>query len=62
MKYALIDPNTIVADGFNVAQVEQVPFEVATPLYWVTCSDNITAEQYYYQPALRTFALMPNAK
>lgn len=31
-----------------VVQVEENEFDVATPLYWVDCPDNIVAYKYQY--------------
>jgi hypothetical protein len=41
---ALISP---VQNNF-VVQVEETPFEVADPLFWVDCSDDITPYNYTY--------------
>lgn len=49
---ALISPTELITDangvtGQRVAQVEQVPFEVAPPLYWMDCEDDCTADNYF---------------
>lgn len=32
----------------RVAEVEDNPFEVAPPLFWVDCADDVVANQFYY--------------
>jgi hypothetical protein len=57
MKQALISPNEKVYDyegtllGERVAEVTTSPFEVAPPLFWVACADDVVADQWYYDPA-----------
>jgi hypothetical protein len=62
MKKALISPNEQVSyisgwDGQNpvytelgqrVAEVCDAEFEVATPLFWLDCADDVVADQFYY--------------
>ncbi len=50
MKKALISPNEPVLTGYRVAEVEQNSFEVAIPLFWVDCDDNVVADQFWYDP------------
>jgi hypothetical protein len=33
----------------RVAQVEVEPFEVASPLYWIDCSEDCVADQWYFK-------------
>ena len=40
---ALISP----LENNRIAQVEQVEFEVAEPLFWVDCPDEVTTEWTY---------------
>jgi hypothetical protein len=42
MKKALISPLEQREVGVRVAQIEVKSFEVAEPLFWVDCSDDIT--------------------
>ena len=44
MKKALISP----LENNRIAQVEQVEFEVAEPLFWVDCPDECLADQWKY--------------
>ena len=52
MKNALISPNEKVyfdnaEIGERIAEVEMQPFEVALPLYWIPCEDDVVADIYY---------------
>ena len=61
MKKALISPIEIAHTGHRVAQVEPIgqEFEVAEPLYWLDCPDEVTAEHHYFDNADGTFKLIP---
>lgn len=59
MKHALIDPLTDVATGYRAAQVESECFEVAEPLFWVACPDDLVADQVFYEPLGRKFIPVP---
>jgi hypothetical protein len=55
MKKALISPNEPVhlpngRTGFRVAQVEPAEniFDVAEPLHWVDCADDVVADRFYF--------------
>ena len=51
---ALISPTEQVISydgtvlGARVAEVAVTPFEVAPPLFWVECADDVVADQFYY--------------
>lgn len=47
---ALIAPNEPVNAGYRVAQVDQAIFEVASPLFWIDCEDNVVADSWYFDP------------
>lgn len=51
MKKALISPNEPCEQGYRIAQVSSELFEVALPLFWVSCSDEIAADQFWFDPA-----------
>lgn len=58
---ALISPNETRETGYRVAQVEpdaQI-FEVAQPLFWVSCADDVVADQFWYDPETQTIKPMP---
>jgi hypothetical protein len=62
MKNALISPNEQVSYisawdgqtpvytvlGQRVAEVADTPFEVAPPLFWLECADDVTVMGFYY--------------
>ena len=54
MKYALISPNEPVYSydgsliGQRVADVVSASFSVAEPLFWVSCDDDVQADQFYW--------------
>jgi hypothetical protein len=39
---------TIIANAKRVAEVADKTFEVASPLFWVDCADDVVADQFYY--------------
>jgi hypothetical protein len=39
---------TPIANSCRVAEVENQPFEVAPPLFWTPCADNVEADKWYY--------------
>lgn len=39
---------TPIANSCRVAEVSDQSFEVAPPLFWVDCLDNVTSDGYYY--------------
>jgi len=50
---ALISPNEKITDyqgnaGERIAQVEQVSFEVAPPLFWTDCPEDCIADIWWY--------------
>jgi hypothetical protein len=58
---ALISPNEPRETGYRVAQVEDdnLQFDVADPLFWVTCSNEILADQFWYDPSDETIKTFP---
>jgi hypothetical protein len=54
---ALISPMEPRESGFRVAEVSAQGFPVADPLFWVDCSDDIVADQYWYKDGV--FTLLP---
>ena len=59
MKYALISPNEIAQTGYRVADTAATPFEVAPPLFWVECADNVETDVYWYNPQTQGLELTP---
>ena len=59
MKNALISPNEPRETGYRVAEISDTTFEVASPLFWVECVDDIVADAYWYDPINESFEVMP---
>lgn len=65
MNYALISPQELVYSyegtllGERIAEVSQMPFEVAPPLYWIECADDVNANDWYFQTETATCELIP---
>jgi hypothetical protein len=65
MKNALISPNEQVYKydktllGVRVAEVSDTPFEVAPPLFWIECADDVVADQFYYDTETQTIIPVP---
>jgi len=67
MKQALISPAEKIYDyggnllGERVAETTTSPFEVAPPLFWTACPDDVVADQWYYNPTTYQFLPVPPA-
>lgn len=54
MKAALVSPEEKVYSydgsflGERIAEVNTNPFEIAPPLFWVSCADDVVADQWYW--------------
>jgi hypothetical protein len=55
----VIDPNTGDVIGERVAEVVAQPFEVAPPLFWTPCANDVQADLWYYDPADQQIKLTP---
>lgn len=55
----VVDPNTGLVIGERVAEVVTQPFEVAPPLFWVACANDVQANVWYYDPADQQIKLVP---
>ncbi len=42
---------TSIENSCRVAEVESQPFEVALPLFWTLCENDVVADQFYYNTA-----------
>ena len=56
---ALISPNESCVTGYRVADTHPIGFDVAQPLFWVDCADDVVADQFWYDPADQTIKAMP---
>jgi hypothetical protein len=65
MKQALISPTEQVYSydgtllGERVAETTTTPFEVAPPLFWMACNDDVVADRWYYNTVNFTIDLIP---
>lgn len=59
MKQALISPNEPRETGYRVAEVCAVAFQVARPLFWVACADDVVADEFWYDPTNQTIKPIP---
>lgn len=59
---ALISPIEPRETGYRVAEVEpdDKVFEVAQPLFWVDCADDVIADQFWYDPETETIKQFPS--
>ena len=48
--------------GQRIAEVALNNFPVASPLFWMDCADNVTAEEYCYDAINQTIILIPPNK
>jgi hypothetical protein len=55
----VVDPNTNIVIGERVAEVLESSFEIAPPLFWVSCADDVQADIYYYDPLDQQIKLTP---
>jgi len=37
-----------IPNSARVCEIAEVAFEVAPPLFWVACADDVVADQYWY--------------
>jgi len=60
-KEALISPSEPRETGYRVAQVvdQYQTFEVGQPLFWVSCADDVVADQFWYNPQTQTIEPNP---
>ena len=75
MKNALISPNEQISYisawdgqtpvytvlGQRVAEVENIQFEVAPPLFWLECADDVTAMGFYYNATSLAIVQVPDS-
>ena len=67
MKQALISPNEQVYNysnmplGKRIAEVVTTSFQVAPPLFWVACADDVVADAWYYDAATSQIIQIPAA-
>lgn len=50
---------TPIANSARVAEVAISDFPVSPPLFWITCNDEVVADQWYYDTANELCVLVP---
>lgn len=56
---ALISPLELVSNGIRIAEVANVSFEVAEPLYWIDCPIDCNANTWYFNTELNQCQPIP---
>jgi hypothetical protein len=46
--------------GQRVAQVQETVFDVAQPMFWITCADDVKADRFYYDPEAQNIIVIPD--
>ena len=49
-----------IPDSARVAEVTDVEFPVAEPLFWVDCADEVKADQWYYDMVQQVCLQIPS--
>jgi hypothetical protein len=65
MKNALISPEekkykydgTLL--GQRIAEVSNIAFEIAPPLFWIECDDDVIADNFYYDADTNSVLAVP---
>lgn len=50
---------TTIPNAERVAEVSTTQFEVASPLFWIACADDVIADQFYYDSLTQTIIATP---
>jgi len=50
-----------LTNACRVAQVEDAEFDVAPPLYWIDCADDVNAYEFYFNTATNSIEPIVNA-
>lgn len=58
---ALISPIEPRQSGYRVAEVvdDNLEFEVSDPFFWVDCANDVTADQFWFDPSDNTIKPIP---
>lgn len=48
-----------IPNSARVAEVSDQTFPVAAPLFWVSCADNVVADQWYYDTVTQEILVVP---
>ena len=51
---------SVLENANRVCEVKENEFEVAPPMHWVDCANDVTADNYYYDTTDSTIKVIPN--
>ena len=55
----ILNPNTQAPLGVRVCDIVDIEFEVAEPLFWVSCEPDVTGDTHFYDVGLSEFDRIP---
>jgi hypothetical protein len=50
---------TTIPNAQRVAEVVDATFQIAPPLFWVTCADDVVQDKFYYDTVTSTILPVP---
>lgn len=50
---------SVIADAARVAEICDVDFPIAPPLFWIDCADNVVADEWYYNKITQQLIPVP---
>lgn len=50
---------SIISDAERIAEVVDQTFPVAEPMFWVSCADDVVADQWYYNKETQQIIVVP---
>jgi hypothetical protein len=51
---------TVIPNSARVAEVAKESFPIASPLFWVTCSQMVVADEWYYNTSTYVITKVPD--
>jgi hypothetical protein len=51
---------SVIPNAQRVAEISENAFEVAPPLFWVDCANDVVADQFYYDSATAVIQKTPD--
>ena len=51
---------SVIPNAERIAEVAESTFEIAPPLFWVECADDVIADQFYYDSATSLIQKIPD--
>ena len=50
-----------IENSYRVCEISDQTFEIALPLFWTSCNNNVIADQWYYNNNDKEIYPIPNA-